>query len=215
MPPPQSSSEELANRLTHGIAALLSIAGLVVMVVFASLRGTVWHVVSVSIYGASLILLFSASTLYHSLSTTRAQARLQVFDHASIFILIAGTYTPFMLGPLRGAWGWSLFGVVWGLALVGVIAKLFLTGRFQRLSTVIYLLMGWICVIAVKPMLSTIPAWGLGWLLAGGMFYSLGVIFYLGHRIPWNHAIWHLFVMAGSLCHFVSVLFFVIPPLEA
>ncbi|MBU0677203.1 MAG: hemolysin III family protein [Verrucomicrobia bacterium] len=202
---------EIANSVIHGIAALLSVAGLIVLVVCAALRGTPWHVVSVSIYGTTMVLLFTASTLYHAFSSTRAQHVLHIIDHSCIFLLIAGTYTPFLLGPMRGPWGWSLFGVVWGLAAAGIALKIFFTGRFNILSTIIYVAMGWICLVAIKPMMATVSTTGLLWLLAGGLAYTFGVIFYLWRRIPWHHAIWHLFVFAGSLCHFFSILFHVIP----
>lgn len=189
----------------------LAIAALVVMAVFSSMRGTVWHVVSCSIYGATLVLLFSASTLYHSLPWPRVKRTLKILDHSAIYLLIAGTYTPFLLGPLKGPWGWSLFGVIWGLALGGVAFKLFFAGRFKLLSTLIYIGLGWIVVVAIRPLWHSLPLGGLLWLVAGGVFYTVGTVFYLGRRIPYNHAIWHVFVLAGSLCHFFSVLLYVIP----
>jgi len=203
--------EELANSITHGIGALLSVAGLVVLVILAVMHGTVWHVVSCSIYGASLIALYSASTLYHSFPQPHIKRILRIFDHASIYFLIAGTYTPFMLVNLRGPWGWTLFGLIWGLALCGVIFKIFFTGRFPKLSTVIYVLMGWLAVIAVKPMIELIPLGGLLLIAAGGIAYTSGVIFYVMHRMVYHHAVWHLFVLAGSALHFFAVLFYVIP----
>lgn len=206
-----SLPEEIANSVTHAVGLLLALAALVVMVVFAAMKGTAWHVVSCSVYGATLVLLFVASTLYHSLPWPRVKAVLKVIDHSAIYLLIAGTYTPFLLGPLRGGWGWSLFGVVWGLALAGIAFKLFFTGRFRLLSTLIYIGMGWIVVIAIRPLWLHLPRGGLFWLLAGGLLYTGGCVFYLQRRIPFNHAIWHAFVLAGSLCHFVSVMFFVIP----
>ena len=181
------------------------------MAVFSSMRGTVWHVVSCSIYGATLVLLFSASTLYHSLPWPRVKRTLKILDHSAIYLLIAGTYTPFLLGPLKGPWGWSLFGVIWGLALGGVAFKLFFAGRFKLLSTLIYDGLGWIVVVAIRPLWHSLPLGGLLWLVAGGVFYTVGTVFYLGRRIPYNHAIWHVFVLAGSLCHFFSVLLYVIP----
>lgn len=190
---------------------VLAIAGLVVMVVFAAIRGTAWHVVSCSLYGTTLVLLFSASTLYHSLPWPRVRRVMKIFDHSAIYLLIAGTYTPFLLGPLRGPWGWSLFGVIWGLALVGIGFKLFFAGRFKLLSTLIYVGLGWIVVIAFRPLWHSLPLGGVLWLVAGGLFYTAGTVFYLGHRIPYNHAIWHVFVLVGSLCHFFSVLLYVIP----
>ena len=160
--------EELANRLTHGAGALLSVAGLVLMVVYSALHGTAWHVVSTAIFGATLVLLYAASTAYHSVRGARWRALLQKCDHAAIFLLIAGTYTPFVLGPLRGAWGWSLFGVIWGLAIVGVVMKFWFAGRFDVLSTIIYLVMGWLVLIAAKPLFEALPAGGIWLLVAGG-----------------------------------------------
>lgn len=206
-----SLAEEIASSVTHGIGFLLALAMLCLLVVYAALRGTVWHVVACSLYGTTLILLYAASTLYHAFQWPRAKAVLKIIDHSAIFMLIAGTYTPFLLVPLRGGWGWSLFGVIWGMALVGVGFKLFFAGRFKLVSTLIYIGMGWIVMIAVRPLWLNLPRGGLLWLLAGGLFYTGGTVFYLNKRIPFNHAIWHGFVLAGSLCHFFSVMFYVIP----
>lgn len=203
--------EEIASSVTHGIGLLLALAALSVLVVFAALRGDVWHVVSCAIYGTTLVLMFAASTLYHSIPWPRAKAVLKVVDHSAIFLLIAGTYTPFLLVSLRGPWGWSLFGVVWGLALMGVIFKIAFAGRFKLFSTLVYVGMGWLVIIAIRPLYHNLPFGGLFWLVAGGLFYTAGTIFYLGRRIPFNHAIWHVFVFAGSLCHFFSVMLYVIP----
>ena len=205
-----SLAEEIAYSITHGFGFLLAIAMLVVMVVFAALRGTAWHVVACALYGSTLMLLYLASTLYHSLTSQRAKRVLKVIDHSAIFLLIAGTYTPFLLVPLRGAWGWSLFGVIWGLAGAGIGFKLFFAGRFKLVSTLIYVGMGWIVLIAIRPLWMHLPRAGLWWLLAGGLFYTGGTIFYMGKRIPFNHVIWHAFVLAGSLCHFFSVMFYVV-----
>ncbi len=204
--------EELANRLTHGAGALLSVAGLVLMVVYSALHGTVWHVVSTAVYGATLVLLYSASTAYHSVTSARLRVLLQKFDHAAIFLLIAGTYTPFVLGPLRGPWGWSLFGVIWGLAILGVILKFRFAGRFDVLSTIVYLIMGWLVLIAAKPLFAALPAGGIWLLVAGGLCYSLGTIFYLWEKLPFNHAIWHLWVLGGSVCHWAAIFGYVVPP---
>ena len=206
-----SRKEELANSITHGVGIALSLAALVILVSFASMQGDPWKIVSFSIYGASLVVLYTASTLYHSFSNVKVKHYLKIFDHAAIYLLIAGTYTPFMLVMLRESIGWILFGVVWLLALIGMCFKLFFAGRFNVLSTIIYLLMGWMVAIAFKPMVEYIPGGGLYWLLAGGLSYSLGVIFYLWKRIPYHHAIWHLFVLGGSICHFFAVLFYVLP----
>jgi len=210
-----SFGEELTHVITHGLGALLAIAALTIMVAESALYGTAWHVVSSSIFGASLVLMYAASTLFHSIPLARPKHVLRVIDHCSIYILIAGTYTPFTLvtlqGPHDAAWGWSLFGFTWGLAAIGIAFKIFFTGRFELLSTGVYLAMGWCVLAAVKPLLHALPAGGLWWLLAGGLCYSVGVIFYAWERLRYHHAIWHLFVLAGSVCHFFAVLLYVIP----
>lgn len=198
------------NSLTHGVAALVSVAGLVLLVVFASLYGTVWHVVSFSIYGTTMVLLFTASTCYHAVRNARIKQVLRIVDHSAIFLLIAGTYTPITLTALRGPLGWSLFGCVWGLAAAGIILKIFFTGRFRLVSTLLYLLMGWLVVVAVRPIYHQLPRAALLWLLAGGLAYTGGVVFYLRRSMPFNHAIWHLFVFAGSLCHYAAVFFYML-----
>lgn len=203
--------EEIINSVTHGAGILLSIAALVLMVVFASLSGSAVHVVSCAIFGVTLILLYTASTLYHGIPYPRVKRILKIFDHCCIYLLIAGTYTPFLLVTLRGALGWTLFGVIWFLALLGVLFKLFFIHRFKIVSTIAYVLMGWIIILAIKPLMAALPAGGLIFLVAGGLAYSLGVIFYAWKKLPFNHAIWHLFVLAGSICHFFAVLFYVLP----
>jgi hemolysin III len=204
--------EELANVLTHGIGIVLSVAGLAVLVSLTSVRGDAWSVTATAIFGASLVLLYTASTLYHSFQGEHVKRLLRKFDHAAIFLLIAGTYTPFLLVSLRGPWGWSLFGVIWGLAAIGVAMKFWFTGRFKVLSTLIYLAMGWLVVVAARPMLRAVPAEGLWLLLAGGLCYTLGTAFYVWKRLPYHHAIWHLFVLGGSVCHFFAVAVAVVPP---
>jgi len=204
--------EEIANTVTHGVGLLLSVAGFVVLLVLAILRGTAWHIVACSVYGASLIALYSASTLYHAVLSPRLKRALRVFDHSAIYLLIAGTYTPFLLLNLRGPWGWAIFGVIWGLAVAGVFFKLWFVDRVPRLSTALYLAMGWLVIIAAKPVLAHVPLTILLWLLAGGLFYSIGVIFYAWKRLPYNHAVWHLFVLAGSTCHYFAVLRSVLVP---
>lgn len=206
-----SLGEEIAHGLTHGIGIVLAIAGLCVLVTFSALYGSAVHVVASSIFGASMIVLYTASTLYHSLPMPETKRIMRVVDHASIYLLIAGTYTPFTLVTLEGAWGWSLFGVVWGLAIVGIIFKLFFTGRFDRLSVAIYVAMGWCGLVAIKPMMAALPTLGLWLLVAGGLAYTGGVIFYLLERMRYHHAVWHLFVMAGTTLHYFVILFFVIP----
>lgn len=203
--------EELANSITHAIGVALSLAALVILVVYAAMQGDGWKIVSFSIYGTSLVLLYTASTLYHSFTSERARHYLKIFDHAAIYLLIAGTYTPFLLVMIRGAWGWTLFGIIWGLAIVGIIFKLFFVHRFRIVSTIIYLLMGWLIIVAFRPLIANVPENGLYWLLAGGLSYSFGVIFYLWEKIPYHHAIWHLFVLGGSIFHFFAVLFYVLP----
>jgi hemolysin III len=206
------SVEEVANTITHGIGLLLSVVGFVVLLVLAALRGTAWHIVACSIYGATLICLYTASTLYHAAISPRVKRALRIFDHSAIYLLIAGTYTPFLLVSLRGPWGWSLFGVIWGLALAGVLFKFWFVERFVILSTAVYIAMGWLVVIAAKPVITHVPFTALIWLLAGGLAYTGGVIFFAAKRIPYSHAIWHLFVLAGSICHYFAVLSTVIPP---
>lgn len=206
-----SVGEEIAHSITHGIGALLSIAGLAVLVAYSSLNGNAWHIVSSSIYGSTLIILYSASTLYHAITNPKAKSVLQQLDHAAIYLLIAGTYTPFLLVSLRGVWGWSLFGVIWSIAIAGMVLEFVSAERFKKVSLWLYLGMGWIVVLAIKPMLMQVETGGLVLLLAGGLSYSLGVIFYVREQMAFHHAIWHLFVLAGSVLHFFSVLFYVIP----
>ncbi len=207
-----SYAEEVANSITHGIGMLLSIGGLAVLVGFASVHGNAWHITACSIFGVTLILSYASSTLYHSISQPAAKRVLKVIDHAAIYLLIAGTYTPFTLINLRGPWGWSLFGTIWGLAILGVVLKVTISGKIAGISTAIYLAMGWIIVVAFKPLLGAVEVGGLVLLLFGGLAYSAGVIFYAWKKLPYNHAIWHLFVLTGSLCHFFAILFYVIPP---
>jgi hemolysin III len=203
--------EEVMNAVTHGIGTLLSVAGLVLLTVLAYLHGDIWHIVSFSIYGTTLVLLYLASTLYHSFTNERIKRIFKILDHSAIYLLIAGTYTPFTLVPLHGVLGWTVFGVVWGLAVIGIVLKVFFAGRFNIVSTLCYLGMGWFIIFAIKPLIATVPALGMTWLLVGGLFYTLGSIFYLWKRIPFNHAIWHLFVLAGSISHFIAVFFYILP----
>ncbi len=203
--------EEVMNAVTHGIGTLLSVAGLVLLTVLAYLHGDIWHIVSFSIYGTTLVLLYLASTLYHSFTNERIKRIFKILDHSAIYLLIAGTYTPFTLVPLHGVLGWTVFGVVWGLAMIGIVLKIFFAGRFNIISTLCYLGMGWFIVFAIKPLIATVPALGMTWLLVGGLFYTLGSIFYLWKKIPYNHAIWHLFVLAGSISHFIAVFFYILP----
>lgn len=199
-----SRGEELANSLTHGAGAVLGVAALVAMVVYASLHGDAWKIVSSAIFGASLVILYIASTLYHAFPPGRARRFFLVLDHSAIYLLIAGTYTPFTLVTIRGAWGWTLFGIVWGLAVCGVVFKCFFAHRFQVLSTIAYVLMGWCAVFVIVPLLRALPWSGFLWLLAGGLSYTAGVNFFASTR-RYAHTVWHLFVLCGSLCHFYAV----------
>jgi hemolysin III len=196
--------EEFANALTHGAGAVLSAAGGAVLIVLAALRGDAWLVVGSAIFAAALLLLYTSSTLYHAARTTVLRRRFKVLDHCAIYVLIAGTYTPFMLGT-RGGWGWGLFGVVWGLAAAGVVFKLFFTGRFNILSTIIYIAMGWLVLIGAGPLVRHLDTSTLFWLVAGGITYTAGTLFYHRPRMPFAHAVWHLFVLGGSLCHGIAV----------
>ena len=202
--------EELANAVTHACGIALSVAGLVALLVVAVTHGNTWHVTSAAIFGASLVLLYTTSTLYHSVPGAARKFILRKFDHAAIFLLIAGTYTPFLLVSLRGPLGWSFFGVIWGLAVLGITLKFWFAGRFKVVSTLIYLVMGWLVLFAVKPVLAAIGADGLRLLVVGGFCYTLGTGFYLWKRLPYHHAIWHLFVLAGSACHWACIYFYVL-----
>lgn len=197
--------EEIANSVTHGIGAALAVAGLAVLVVLAAIYGDAWRVVSFTIYGSSLIILYMASTLYHSVQHPKTKKVLRTFDHTSIYVLIAGTYTPFLLIAVRDALGWILLAVVWTMAVVGIIWKIFFLGRFEVMATLMYIFMGWMGVIAFRQMLVNVPQLGVRMLFAGGIVYTLGVIFYAWEKLPYNHAIWHLFVLGGSICHFFAV----------
>jgi hemolysin III len=203
-----SLREEIANSITHGIGFLLSIVGFIVLVVSASMEGDPWKVVSFTIYGTSVVVLYLASTFYHSFQAPRLKHAFRIFDHCAIYLLIAGTYTPFTLLNMRGAWGWSLFGIIWGLAAIGIGAKAFHVDRFPILTPLIYIGMGWLGVVAIRPSLELIPPGGVALLFAGGITYTVGVIFYALDRLPYNHAVWHLFVLGASLCHFFAVLFY-------
>ena len=202
--PPYSPHEELANALTHGAGILASAAGAAVLVVLAA-GNSATAVVAASVFGGSLILLYTASTLYHATQRSTTKVHLKVLDHCAIYILIAGTYTPFTLVGLRGAWGWSLFGVIWGLAAAGVVFKLFWTGRFSKVSTALYIAMGWLILIAAVPTIRALSPLTLAWLFAGGVAYTSGTFFYHNRRIPYAHAIWHVFVLAGSVSHGIAV----------
>ncbi len=200
-----STGEEIMNGITHGIGALLSITALVILIIVAGKHGDIWHLVSFSIYGSTLILLYLSSTLYHSFTAPRVKSLFARFDHVSIFLLIAGTYTPILLTTLRGPWGWSLFGVIWGLALVGAVIRSIYLHRFRKLMVAVYLLMGWMFVIAGKQIYLQMPSVSLTFLILGGVAYSVGVVFYMWRNLKYGHGIWHLFVLAGSILHFFAI----------
>ncbi|MGB2894815.1 MAG: hemolysin III family protein [Anaerolineales bacterium] len=209
--PRYSIGEEIANSVTHGVGVVLSIGGLAVLTAFASVLGNVWHIVSSSIFGGTLILLYASSTLYHSIQLPRVKRVLRVIDHSAIFLLIAGTYTPFTLVSLRGAWGWTLFGIAWGLAIIGIVFQVTRLRQWPLLSLALYVGMGWAVIFATKPLLAAIDPGGLTLLLVGGLFYTGGIVFYVWRSLPYHHAIWHVFVLAGSAFHFFAILFYVIP----
>ncbi|MCB0221367.1 MAG: hemolysin III family protein [Chrysiogenetes bacterium] len=208
---PYTLGEEIAHAITHGVGAALSVAGLTLMVALAALHGDPWRITSFAIYGATLFLLYLSSTLYHAIPSPKAKHVFKVLDHVSIYLLIAGTYTPFLLVTLRGTVGWVLFGAVWSIAIVGIVLKVFAIHRFKKLSLVAYLGMGWICMAAYRDLAHSLPHMGVVLLILGGVFYSGGVIFYVWDRLPYNHAIWHLFVLAGSITHFFAILLYVLP----
>jgi hemolysin III len=207
--------EELVSGVTHGVGAALGAVGMAALATLAARRGDARLIVSVSVYGASLTLLFLCSTLYHLATAPRAKSLLRVFDHSAIFLLIAGTYTPFTLVALKGAWGWTLFGLVWGFAAVGILHEVLFMDRFPRVTIALYLGMGWLIVIAIKPLLASVPRGGMAWLVGGGLAYTAGVAFYANRRIPFHHAIWHLFVLGGAACHFCGIFFYLLPAAAA
>lgn len=197
--------EEIVNGITHGVGALLSMVGMVLLIYLALRYGDRWHVASFMVFGGSLILLYLSSTLYHTVQIPRLRPWLRVLDHSAVFLLIAGTYTPFLLVALRDLGGWALFAVVWGIALLGIVFKVFFIGKMEVLSTIAYIGMGWMSLVSFKQLLAVVPAYGVAWLIAGGVIYTIGVLFYALEKMPYNHAVWHLFVLGGSICHFVAV----------
>lgn len=203
---PQSLGEEIANSVSHGLGLLAALAAFPVLVIAAAQRGGAAAIVGASVFAAASVLTYLTSTLFHALPPCRAKRVFQVLDHSAIYLLIAGTYTPFTLGVLRGDWGWTLFGLVWGLALVGIVLKTCGGLRYMTLSTWTYIALGWLIVIAAKTVWMVIPAWGLFWLLAGGIAYTAGAVFFLAERIRYFHFVWHLLVVAGTACHFIAVL---------
>jgi len=204
----QTLGEEIANSITHGIGAGLSIAALIILVVLASRRGDAWRIVSFSIYGASLILLYMSSTLYHSFVNPKIKKIFRIIDHSAIYLLIAGTYTPVTLTLMRGAWGWTLFGLAWGMAIGGIIITALLLDKLKSLLVLSYVAMGLLVVIAIKPIMQMVPRGMIIWLFIGGACYLLGIIFYLWKRLPYHHPIWHIFVLGGSISHFLGILFY-------
>jgi len=207
----QRDIEEIANSVTHGIGLAMSLAGLIALVMLAFARGGVWHIVGCCVYGASLVALYAASTLYHSVQNPRLKRFFLAADQVAIYLLIAGTYTPFTLVNLRGRWGWSLLVSVWTLALFGIGFRVVFAERRKAVTIALYLAIAWLAIIAVKPIFATVPLGGLAWIGAGGLAYMTGLVFFAWDRLPFNHAIWHLFVMAGSGCHYFAVVFYVLP----
>lgn len=203
---PQSRGEEIANSVTHGIALLAALAGTPVLIMAAIQRDSLAAIVGASVFAFTMVLLYCASTLLHALPAGRAKRILQVIDHSAIYLLIAGTYTPFTLGVLSGVWGWTLFGLEWGMAAVGITLKIVGGMRYMTLSTWVYIAMGWMILIAVKPAWTLIPKWGIFWLFAGGVAYTVGTVFFALDRIRYSHLVWHLFVVMGTACHYIAVL---------
>ncbi|MFO7728248.1 MAG: hemolysin III family protein [Desulfonatronovibrio sp.] len=209
--PNYSRKEEIANSITHGLGIVLSVAGLGLMAALSGMLGSVWHIVSCSIYGITLVLLYTASTLYHSVRDPRRKKICRIFDHSAIFLLIAGTYTPFTLVNLRGPWGWTLLGLIWGLAILGIVVNSVTRCRCRTLSMILYVGMGWVIIVAIKPLLGSVQLGGLVFLLTGGLFYTSGLAFYAWKSLKYHHAMWHVMVLLGSTFHFLAVIFYVIP----
>lgn len=206
-----SVAEEIANSVTHGIGMALASAGLAVMVTLAALRGTTIHVVTCAIFGATMVVLYTASTLYHSIPHPRAKNVLRVLDHTAIYLLIAGTYTPFTLVSLRGPWGWWVFAIVWTTGLIGVTLGFLVKRKKGAVTATVSAIMGWTVIVAFKPLMENVETGGIILLILGGITYTAGIAFYGWKRFPWNHAVWHLFVLGGSVFHYFAVLFYVIP----
>lgn len=202
-----TKGEEITNAILHGIGLGLAIAALVILIVFASIKGDARYVVSYTIYGSTLVLLYLASTLYHSLPRGKGKDVFEIFDHSAIYLLIAGSYTPLSLVALKGPLGWTIFGIVWGLSVIGIVFKVFWVKKFVVLSTVLYIAMGWLIIIAIKPLMNVLNTTSLVFLVAGGILYTLGTIFYVWRGMKYHHAIWHLFVLGGSICHFFTMTF--------
>ena len=203
--------EEVANSITHGLGFVLSLAAFPVLVILAVRSGDPWRIVSCAVYGTTLVLLYASSTLYHAFRVPRVKRIFQICDYAAIYLLIAGTYTPFTLVNLRGPWGWALFGIVWALAVSGVVSTAVALHLSRYITPAISVAMGWLVIIAIKPLLVAVPMTGIIWLIAGGIAYTAGVIFFAWERLPYGHAIWHCFVLVGSVCHFTAVVVAVVP----
>ena len=199
-------SEEITNAATHGLGAVLAIGGTVALIVHAASSSDPWRIVSFTVFGATMILLYAASAVYHAMPPGRAKTTFKMIDHLAIFVLIAGTYTPFTLVPLRGPVGWTVFGVIWGMAVAGIVLKIFTIGKYRKLSTLVYIVMGWTVIGAVRPLVQSVPRETLVWLAAGGLSYTFGTVFYLSKRLPYAHAVWHLFVLGGTVSHFIAVM---------
>jgi hemolysin III len=208
---PYTFAEELANSLIHGLGIVLSIAGLIALLSAAAIAGGVREIASCAIYGATLVMLYTTSTLYHSINRPQTKRVLRTLDHLAIFLLIAGTYTPFVLIALHGTWSWALFAIVWSLAAIGTIFELTSLRRFRRAMVALYIAMGWVGLIAIKPLVAALPAAGLWLLFGGGVSYTFGVLFYRWHSLRYHHAVWHLFVLGGSVLQFFAVLWYVLP----
>ncbi|SHM52169.1 PAQR family membrane homeostasis protein TrhA [Gracilibacillus kekensis] len=206
-----SVKEEVANSITHGIGMVLSIAGLVILIVYSSLYGTAWHIVSFTIFGVTMVLLYTSSTLLHSLPKGRAKNIFEILDHSSIYFFIAGTYTPFLFVVIQGTLGWTLFGIIWGLAIGGTIFKAFFVKKFLFFSTILYVLMGWLIVLTWNPLVENLHPNGVMLLVIGGVLYTVGAVFYVWRGFQYHHALWHLFVLAGTIAHFFCVLIYVLP----
>ncbi len=206
-----TKKEEVVNAITHGIGVLLSITALVFLVMFAVQNGSAWHVVTFTIYGVSMLLLYLSSTLVHSFPEGKLKDLFEIFDHSAIYLFIAGTYTPFTLIVINGALGWTLLGIVWGIAIAGIVFKSFFVKKFLYISTILYVVMGWLIVIGWNPLVNTLPTAGITLLVVGGLLYTIGAIFYVWRGFTFHHAVWHLFVLAGSVTHFFAILFYVTP----
>lgn len=204
----QSLGEEIANSVSHGVGLVLALIGFPVLVVSTMQRGVVMDMVAATVFATTMVLLYFTSMMFHAFPRSRAKRVFQVLDHSAIYLLIAGTYTPFTLGVLHGTWGWILFGLVWGLAVAGIVMKVFGGIRYNTVSTLVYIAMGWLVVIAADTVWTLVPKWGIFWLLAGGIAYTLGAVFFLAERVRYFHFVWHLFVIAGTACHYVAVFWF-------